>query len=290
MGALLISLSLFLHQGESIVVKHYGKKYGKGGMFFNAIICFCALIYFIVTELFTKTDSFYFPAKLCMFGLISGIFYAIGFYAAYAALRLGSYGMTRLLSSFGTIIPIAYGILFLKESSTVFTYISVAMILFSLFLMNYQKPSDQDATKISFKWVLCVTCSVLANAGIAIVAKTQQMEYGTVCNNEFLILSYLIATASLIFFGFLYERKELQGVLKTGLLYGSLAGILSGINNLCGILTYLYVPISVVSPVKTALSLVLSFLISVLLYKEKFTKRQLLSVVIGIVAVILINL
>jgi multidrug transporter EmrE-like cation transporter len=38
------------------------------------------------------------------------------------------------------------------------------------------------------------------------------------------------------------------------------------------------------------MGLVISFLISVLLYKEKFTRRQLVSVVIGIVAVILINL
>lgn len=290
MGALLIFASLLLHQGESIIVKHYGKKYGRGGTFFNAILCFCALLYFTVTELFTSEYSFYFPPKLCLYGLISGIFYAIGFYAAYAALRLGSFGLTRLVSSFGTVIPIAYGILFLKEPSGLFTYLAVALILFSLVLMNYQKPNDKVQTKFSFKWAICVTLSVLANAGIAIVGKSQQMAFGTNCSNEFLILSYLIATGSLIALGFSYERDELKGVIKTGAFYGILAGILSGMNNLCGILTYLYVPLSVISPVKTAMGLVISFLISVLLYKEKFTRRQLVSVVIGIVAVILINL
>ena len=52
----------------------------------------------------------------------------------------------------------------------------------------------------------------------------------------------------------------------------------------------LYVPVSVVSTVKTALGLVISFVISALLFKEKFTRNQLISAIIGITAVVILNI
>ena len=49
-GMLLVAGSLTAHQLEVMLVKRYGKKYGKGGMFFNAIICLFAMIYFFITD------------------------------------------------------------------------------------------------------------------------------------------------------------------------------------------------------------------------------------------------
>ena len=34
---LLLALYVILNEGEGVVVKNYGKKYGSGGMFFNAV-------------------------------------------------------------------------------------------------------------------------------------------------------------------------------------------------------------------------------------------------------------
>ena len=46
-------------------------------------------------------------------------------------------------------------------------------------------------------------------------------------------------------------------------------------------------PISVLTPIKSTLGFVVSFLLSVFLYKEKFTARQLAGIVVGVTAVIL---
>lgn len=279
-----------VHQGESIIVRRYGKRHGKGGMLFNAIICFCALLYCIFTECFKTEYAFYFPKELWIYGMISGLFYAIGFYAAYLALKLGSFGLTKLISSFGTLIPITYGIVFLKEPTTAFTFISITLILISLFLTKYQKNTDPDAPVITFKWVVSIVTFVLANAGISIVAKSQQLRFATMCSNEYLAISYTIAAVLLLVLTAFYERSSFRTVLKNGIVYGVFAGLLNGLKNILVILTYLYVPISIVSPVKTALGLVISFVISVIFYKESFTKRQLIGVAIGIIAVLLIKL
>ena len=78
-GILLVLCSLAAHQSETIIVKQYGKKYGKGGMFFNAIICLFAIIYFFVTD----TDGLQFAKGIWVYGIINSFMYAIGFYAAY---------------------------------------------------------------------------------------------------------------------------------------------------------------------------------------------------------------
>ena len=47
MGTFLIIISLMVHQSEGIVVKEYGRRREFGGAFFNAIICFFSMIFFI---------------------------------------------------------------------------------------------------------------------------------------------------------------------------------------------------------------------------------------------------
>ena len=52
-GAIGLSLamgSVFAHQAEAMTVKRYGDKHGKGGMFFNAILCLFAVVFFLISD------------------------------------------------------------------------------------------------------------------------------------------------------------------------------------------------------------------------------------------------
>ena len=106
-GMILILAGLTVHQFEAMLVKRYGKKHGAGGMFFNAIICLFAMVYFIVSDIVDKS-GLQFSTGVIIYGLINSLMYAIGFYAAYLAYRCGSFGLTRLLTSFASIIPIFF--------------------------------------------------------------------------------------------------------------------------------------------------------------------------------------
>jgi len=52
----------------------------------------------------------------------------------------------------------------------------------------------------------------------------------------------------------------------------------------------MYLPLSIISPISTALGIVISFVISVVVYKEKFTFIQYISAFIGIIAAVLLNI
>ncbi len=283
-GMLLVVLGLLVHQFEAMIVKHYGDKHGKGGMFFNAIICLFAMIYFFITD----TGGLQFQKGIIIYGLMNSTMYAVGFYSAYAAYKTGSFGLTRLFTSFGVIISTFYGIIFLNEPTSIFTYIAFIMILISLFLMNYNK-QEENTQKITLKWVINVILTVVSNAAIAVIGRIQFGLFGDTYKNEFLIISLAGAAISLLILGVIFERNSFKATIKNGIFYGAAAGIFNGINNLLILVTYNYLPISFTSPVKSGLGMVISFLMSIFLYKEKFTRRQLISAGIGIVAVVLMN-
>ena len=289
MGYLFLILKAVAHQSETMVVKKYGQKHQVGGMFFNAVICLFSLVFFAVTD----KGGFYFPKELWLYGIISSLMFAGGFYYMYAALKAGSFALTKLLSSFSGVITIFYGIAILRERANYLTYISLALVFVSVFLMNFKRTNADDTAEkkpFSLKWLIYVIIVLVCNGFIAILQKMQQLRFDNACSNEFMIISLGGAFLALAIFGFVLERERFGYIVKHGTLYGMAAGVLNGISNFTGLLMLLYLPISLSTPLNTGAGIVLSFVISIAIYKEKFNKVQLLSAVVGLVALILMKI
>lgn len=285
MGWLYLFLGQFVHLSEGMIIKYYGKKYGVGGFLTNGLISFFSMIFFLVSD----TDGFYFPKEIWGFGIISSLLYATGFYAMYIALKSGSFAITRLVTSLSTIFPIFYGLIFLDEKATNFTYTGMVLIFVSMFLINYKK-SDINNQKPGYrKWIIALLFTVISNGFISIVMRAQQLYFGDQCSNEFMILSLGGSCIALLIAGILKDNKSLIHTLRHGGFLGACAGVANGISNYLTLLIYLYIPISVATPMRTGLGLILTFVVSILIYKEKFTKQQLIGAAIGIIALILLK-
>lgn len=72
-GLGIILVSSVLHQFEAMTVTQYGRKYQKGGMFFNAIICLFAAIYFFVSD----TDGLNFAKEIWVYGIIAVVLLSV---------------------------------------------------------------------------------------------------------------------------------------------------------------------------------------------------------------------
>ena len=289
MGILLITITSLLQQAEGMTMRRYGKKHAVGGMFFNAIISLAAMVFFFLTD----KNGLCFPKELWIYGIISALCFATGFYSMFLALRLGSFVATKMISSFSGIFPIVYGIAFLKEPADLFIYLGIALVFLSMFLMNYSKKETEDSNEkksFSMKWLICVLVTAVANGGIGILTRMQQIHFGGAYDNEFMILSFGGSFLFLLLLSLAQERDRMGYILKHGTPYGLLTGLVNGSKNLINMFVYFYIPISLASPIRTGIELIMSFLISILLYKEKLTKLQLASVIIGAVALMLFAL
>lgn len=291
-GTILIIASLLTHQAESVIVKSYGNKKKTGGEFFNAIICFFSMIFFVIAEtyLVLKGDGvLYLPPALFIYGILSCLGFASGFYFTFLAFKCGSYANTKLVSSLGTVLTVLYGTVFLKEESNFITWTAVALIIFSAVLMNSGRRGD-GRRRFSFKWLVYVLLSMLGNFIITVTKREQQIRFDSACDNEFMVISLFGAFLFLFIYGLITDRNHLGTALKSGILHGALAGMFNGLSNFLSVITMLYAPISIISPVKSGGGLLLAFVVAVLLYKEKFTKKQLISVIIGVVALVLFKI
>ena len=286
MGLLLIVVSQVVHLVEGMLTRTCSKKHGDGGLIFNSLISFFSMIFFVVSD----RNGFYFPKELWVYGLVSGLCYAGGFYYMFRALQIGSFGMTRLLSSFGLIITIFYGLLFLQEPAGYFTYIGIFLILISIFFTNMGKITKEDRKMGSGKWLICVIASILCNGGIGILSRMQQIHFNEKCDNEFLIISLAISFILMGVLGLIKDRSRLKEIFKNSIWYSFGAGTANGLKNLLRMITYLYIPMSVMAPLSSGIGIVLGFVVSILLYREKFTKLQFAGVIVGIAAVVLLKL
>lgn len=300
---LLIAGGIIAHQLESMTVKRYGDKKGKGGMFFNAFLCLFAVLFYVFSDL----KGIDFCKEIWVWGIANSFMYAAGFYSMYVALKEGSFGLTRLISSFTGIISTVYGIAVLGDLDNTgiikrfFTIFSIVLVFLSVFLMRFQKRNPGEEKKgFSAKWLIGVIVTVASNGVIGILQKEQQLAFSyrdavtdemiNPYKTEYLIITFVGSALWLFVLGFIYERASFVPTVKTGLVYGAAAGLCNGANNLLGLITIQYFDLSFITPFKTGISMIVTFLVAILFYKEKFSLRQYLAVAIGIVAIVLLSI
>ena len=293
MGILGLGLLLIYstaHQGEVMLVRRYGKKHGAGGMLFNGVICLFAMIFFVLTD----RDGFHFERGLWIYGIANAVLYAAGFYFAYVAYASGNYFLTSTITSMQFIVPIIYGLVFLKEPSNVLTYFSLAFSLGSVALMIYarwQKMEKSDDHKgMSAKWLIATLITLFSNGFISVVAKMQQTAFNKLHSNEYMIITLAGASLSLLIMANVLEKDTMKKTLKYGFTYGMGAGMLNGLKNALNLATIALVPLSMLTPMKKGIGIVFTFLVSYFLYKERYTKLQYLSILLSIIAIVLMQL
>ena len=285
MGYLLIIVYTLLNLSESVFVRTYAKKHGSGGMLMNAIVALFATLFFVITD----ADGFHAPAEMLPLAILNAFLFGAGFYCTFVAYKCGPYGLTRLIGNFALLFTIFYGIFFLDEQPKIVTYIGIVMIFAAMVLINYKKKGE-DEMGISLKWLILVTISLVANGFIGIFTKMQQIRFEGACDSEFQIISIGGSFILLAIIGLILDRDKLPYFLKHGSVYGIGAGICNGAKNFLTLVIYTLLPLSIIAPMKTGLGMLATFALALLIYKEKYTKKQIIGVILGVVAVILLAL
>lgn len=268
--------------GQNIVKKPYTQKMGGSGVyFFNAILSAAALLFFAVTA--TKLDFD-----------ISFIPYSIGFAASYAiatvflvlAIAYGSLSLTSLFFSYSLMIPTLYGLVFLKDDISVGFILGLALLVVSLFLVN---KNDKKA-KFSFKWIICVILAFLGNGMCTVVQNMQQVAFDGAYKNEFMIVALAIVALVMSIMSLIKERKAMKVYAKAGWHWALICGLLNGMVNLFVMILSRSMPVSVMFPLISAGGLVVTYLVSRFVYKESLTKLQFVGFILGLAAVVFLNI
>jgi len=284
MAWLLIFLGSITNLGDGFFTKKGNKYCPDAGVLFTAAKAVTVMLFFIATD----TNGFNIPKGLWLYGIIGGIFYFSASFLHFTALKLGSFAISMLVLSYSMIIPILYGLIFYKDTATVLTYLGFAAIMLSLYFLRSDKKSENKG--FSAKWIVCLVAVFLTNGFLSVIIKVQQTTFDNLCNNEFMAISLGICAVLSTITGVMTNRKNIKSFMKKGCVWGVATGLSNGASNLIGVILNNLMPLAILSPTRGAVNITVSTLFSVAFYKEKLLKRQIFGIVLGICAVILLNI
>ena len=126
---LLILSATFVHYGESVMIKLYNKKFASGGFMFISIVSLFSFLFFLFKYLLFDTVKTDFTPAVIPYAIAGGVMYAASSVLVFFAVRIGSLAVTNLILGYSTVVSTLFGIIFLKESSNVYTYIGIAIMV-----------------------------------------------------------------------------------------------------------------------------------------------------------------
>ncbi len=290
MHYLLILLASCTSLAEGVIIKKYNGKYQSGSFVFTAMISFFSMAFFLLSDLITDPEKLTFPAELFPYALFAGVWYCAATILTYIALRIGSFVISLLIISYSIVFSTAYGIIFLDEPTTLFTWLGFALIALSLFLLRGRSDGSGEKKKFSFLWLICIGISTVGNGAFSILSRMQQIRFDNAVTNEFMVIALSLSALSLGIFGIIKEKKQALISFKICLPYAIGAGMSNGMTNMMAMFVNTLIPISIAAPMRSAVKNILSMGVSMVIFKEKFLTRQIIGVALGAAAVVLLNL
>lgn len=249
-------------------------------------ICFNGIIYFFASIIFAYTLKCSPPviAYAFMFGLFTVIFQL----CYIQAMRCGNISITVLIVNSGMIIPIFVSALFFDEKFGMLKLLGILAIFVALGL-NTQK----NVIKFNLKWILYAITSFLMTGCLSVC---QQLFGKSAWHNEraaFVAWSYLLATIISFALYIILKpkyKKNSGGIKAAAVRYGLCTGVFLGAFQFLNTKAIATLDAGLLFPVYNGGTLILTTVMGVLLFKDKLTKNQIASIIVGIIGIIIINL
>ncbi len=268
---------------QNIAKKSYNEKVlGKGTYLFCGLTCFFALIFFVITS-----GGFEMDVSVLPYSLAFAMFYLIATVSSILAIMWGALSLTNLFISLSLIIPTFFGIFFLKDSVSIGFVLGFILLMISILLINSNRKSS---AVISARWVIAVVLAFSGNGICNVIQKLFQIKFNRAYNSEFMVYALIIVVCIFMVMAFIKERDDVIISIKCGWLPALVCGIGNGIVNLFILILNGRMPVSLMYPLFWSGSIVTTYIAARLLYKEKLSKRETQGFIIGVMAIILLNI
>lgn len=165
----------------------------------------------------------------------------------------------------------------------------LVLLAVSLMLIAMKEKDKSDTQKISFRWAFYAVAALLSNGICTIIQREQQIVFEGRYKNEFMIVALVGIFIAFTIVALFKERSDIKPCLKGGIIFMVLWGVLNGAANLF-VMILAKMPASLVYPLISGGSIILTWIAARFFYKEKLTVCQNIGLVLGIVSVVLLNL
>lgn len=254
---------------------------------FQGFYCLIAALAYWVASGFQYTLS---PIALIQ-AITFGLFFASACFFSAVCYECGPMSVTNVIINASVVIPVLVGCVLYKEAIGPAQLIGCLLLAATFIISAAGTKDDHGVNKL---WLILVIIAFFSNGFTAVIQKMYKLSALESDGNMFMGIAYL--TATIVFFLLaLTQRKppHATGKLHLPAYYPLLVGV-AGLGSFAGngvlITLSTQVPASILYPfVNGGLSIAVS-IVSCVALKEKLTKRNLLAILVGLCAIVVLNL
>lgn len=284
----IILLGAFILAFQGIGLKRYQKTMNNAKPFlFNG---FCYLVSFAVSLFFLKFVNFPSP-KVFILSIFFGLIFVVTIYLYNKCMSLGSVSISTMFLSLGLVLPVIFSIFYLNEKITLVKVIGFLLVLSIIILSTDFKENKGNKRFFIYSVFLLFFNGILGIVQTVSISVALKSDEG-----YFTVFGYLFAFV----FAFLFyiitsfknkDTKQMFSPMKNknfyicALIAGGASGL--GVNLIFNMLSFL--PNSIAHSISNGSLIVFSAILSIILFKEKLNRRNILILIIGSAAIVLLS-
>lgn len=283
MNLVLLAASVFLGAGRSVFSKKIPFASIKTKAFYinQSILFFSAAIGIFLFNLdaFKNVSSITFA-----YGIVFGLLTFMAQCCYTIALNKGPTAICAMIYAFGFIFPTVSGIIFWNEPFKCSAFLGIVLVISSIVISSVSREKTNNE---SSGFILPNLIAMASAGGLGIMQKVHQSSEDKENLGGFLIIAFVLATVVSVVSSFLCGNKEKEK--KRTSIFPACAGFCFGLISMLNTLLAGKMPGTVLFPTLNIGVMMACLVAGVLIFKEKPTKRQIIAFVLGILAVIVLN-
>ena len=204
------------------------------------------------------------------------------------SMAIGPMGLSSLFCMYGLIIPAIAGPIFFGEAFSIWKGLGVLFMLLAIFFSVDLKGESAATSK---KWLLFALLTLIFSGMVGLCEKIHQTGEGKAEISSFLTIAFwLIFLLNLVTFPFVKRREETPPSYRAGLLFALLTGLVVVGYNRINLTLAGKLPTMIYYPISSGGAVLLTLMVSILIFREPLRKKIALSFLFGTAAILLLGL
>lgn len=207
----------------------------------------------------------------------------------------GQVGICTTVMSLGFVFPTLAGMIFWSEQASALKMVGIGFAICTVVVSgmtkkgNAETGSAQENGKKRTKFIIPLVLSMISSGGLGIIQKLQQKSGFGEQKGAFIIISFAIAAIISLVFALAFGKRE-QTARKGKIIAASLAGVCFAISNLLNTSLVGVIDGAIFFPTVNISAIFLSLLLSIIIFKERFTVKHACVIALGAASILLISL
>ncbi len=287
MSYLLLFVAVAFTVANACVLKQFNNRgiRSNGDVFwFQGGVC---VLWIALLSIFSLiTNDLQLSKTSIIFGSIYGVIICLFLLFKTLAITSGPVSLTTLIGSCTFIITTFFELIYYKQNIKLMQFIGILLIFVSLFLCINPKKSTQ---KLSGRWFLHSIIFFLAGGGVGVIYMMFGKSDGASQINGMMLCAGVVSAILFFLFGIIinkFKKMPSPKIRKRSFIFIILSGIATCTYMRMNLYLSTVIPSIVFFPVSNGSVVILSAVFGSVLFKEKFTKTQIVGMIIGLIAIV----